>query len=168
MVLSEADLSPIGYLSEAVFGILQTLLDDPDIELQIQCRASTTHGPVRKSISTSSSATLSVIIYGTFELFGDIGHLLELNDLFLQDPIGCDRVVEYRNPHRLSGLDLEPVMTSVDPTIATTTIEYAPHGEGFLQGFENGTSLPEAEPPWQLHTSLLKSAVSIQSRHFGS
>jgi len=111
VVLAEPDFTPIGYLSDTEAIALQVLLHDPEIELQMQCRIYT--NPL--------IAKFSVVIYGALELFEDVGRLLQTCKLFLQDPIGCDRIVEYRNPHRLFRPDLDPVLTTISTATPSTS-----------------------------------------------
>jgi hypothetical protein len=131
------------------------MLNDEDTELQIVCRIASVVVQNRKGKSSVvPNASLSVIVYGALDLFESIGDLFEKNDLFLQDPIGCDRAVEYRNPHRLSGLDHEAPMTSVEEVTTTLQQDYASGTVDILSGFETGEYLIEARDPSALHTPL--------------
>ena len=153
-VISRSNSRPLGRLSKRDANILKTLQDDPDIELQIHCRVEKTYGRARNGNRAVSIACISVIIYGTMELFDPVGELFEENDLFIQDPVGCDRVVEYRNPHRLSGLDERPTMTSNEPIHPNIMIECASNPVDILSEFETSGSLAEAEDPLALCTPL--------------
>jgi len=85
--------------------IVQALREDHAIDLQVQCVLDdkTASASRKRGLDSLSRTTcsLSIIIYGSGELFEDIGRFFQDSGLFLQDPRGCDRNVRYRNPHRL-------------------------------------------------------------------
>ena len=58
-----------------------------------------------------SSTILCAIIYGRFDLFEHVGDFVSECKMYLQDPLYCDRNVPYRNPHLLSRLEEQPLMT---------------------------------------------------------
>ena len=157
-IFNEADSTFLGHLSDTEATILQTFLADPQIELQMRSLIGT---PFRVSAKPSQpqSATLCVVIYGAFHLFEDVGQFLEDEKVYLQDPIGCNRIVEYRNPHRLSSLDEEVVMTSMDMAACPNVSECVTEVADLLSGFENGESLPEEKDPVQLLTQLHKLVI---------
>jgi hypothetical protein len=66
----------------------------------------------RCSQQYTSQIVLCVIIYGPPSLKNEIGEFATERDLYLQDPIHCDRDVPYQNPHLLSRDDDRIVMTS--------------------------------------------------------
>src|SRR5262249_42632298 len=103
-----------------------------------------------------STATLTVILYGKLSLFDPMGDLIGRNGLFLLDPIGCDRVVRYMNPHRLSSLDPGVVWTAIEQPGFIEPMEYLSNAVDFFNNFETGEDLAEAEGPAALRTCLLK------------
>jgi hypothetical protein len=146
---------PIGTLSQFATDFLSTISTDDAIEIQIQCHPIPTQYTRRKrSTTAASTVAASVIIYGEFELFDEVGIFCDESGIFLQDPVGCDRVVEYRNPHRLSGFDNETTLTSIGDPAVSTTEKMSP--VDFLSGFENGALLPETADPFPLRTGLHK------------
>jgi hypothetical protein len=150
-----SDSRPIGTLSPFATDFLHTLSADEAIELHIQCHPVPTHyTSKRRRKNETSTSPATIVVYGEFELFDDIGTFCEESGIFLQDPIGCDRVVEYRNPHRLSGLDGEATMTSMGPPLLIPSDQM--HPVNFLSGFENGVLLPEIADPSALQTKLHK------------
>lgn len=153
-VISKIDSSHVGTLDKKTTDILKTLLDDSGIEIQMQCRVNANNNLIGKSKSGSTQrAALWVIIYGEEFLGEDVGDLCEECHLFLQDPIGCDRIVKYINPHRLSTTD---AMTSIESVEVDITLECSSNPVDLLAGFENGEELPEADNPHYLQTPLQK------------
>ncbi|KAI9791133.1 MAG: hypothetical protein M1816_004364 [Peltula sp. TS41687] len=141
--------------------VVQMLRDDPDLELQLSCYISSAVGQSRRvKRGTSSRNYLSIIIYGASHLFEDIGAFLQTCGMFLQDPVGCNRNVVYRNPHRLSGLDPEAPMTLQYATEPVAySLEIKSNAVEFLAKFESGDTLPETECPMhqmQALTFMLK------------
>lgn len=165
-VLSEEDMRLLGLLDEHAREVVQMLFTDPEIELQLSCRGSNAFGQSKRvKTAPSSSTCLSIIIYGAFHLFEDVGAFLQSSGMYLQDPVGCDRDVTYRNPHRLSGLDPDAPTTLQNDTLP---VPYSPgiHSNPveLLARFESGDSLLETEGPSSLVTPLRKSANPCETR----
>ena len=97
---------------------------------------------------------MQVNIYGQASLADDVCSLCDDYNLFLQDPIGCDRIVEYRNLHRLSFLDTVATLTCISRE-AEVVSETTRGPIDFLNGFETGAELP-AQQPTALQTQLHK------------
>lgn len=55
----------------------------------------------RRREQLSGTWVLNAIIYGPAALEENIGDYLSTHQMYLQDPLGCDRCVLYRNPHIL-------------------------------------------------------------------
>lgn len=55
--------------------------------------------------------TLSMILYGSMDMFESIGDFLSQCSEYLQPPLHCDRSVPYCNPQSLTGSDKNPRMT---------------------------------------------------------
>ena len=157
-MLNKSDGRRFGRLDDTAARILQVLEDDPDIELQIQCQIGmlNQNGGEGERTSKAHSPMLSVIIYGSMELFEPVGKLFELNNLFLQDPKGCNREVEYRNPHLLFALDLDRQITSIEAEMSSLVLECTSTPFDILRGFENGETLPEAVTPSGLRIELYR------------
>ena len=142
--------------------ILRTLMEDPEIALQIFLGPSTDNQSVfgnhpRSSLRLKETWTqcLCVNIYGPPELFDPIGTFASKCQLYLQDPRYCDRNVEYRNPHRMPFE--EAVYTSSlhlqVPNPDSSTIEIREPMDMFRDiGLEE--ELAETESPRILKTSL--------------
>ncbi|KAK2802066.1 alpha-1,6-mannosyltransferase [Onygenales sp. PD_10] len=151
---SKVDGSTIGSLDLSHFTILSSLLEQQDVELQMVLSVSSTEKRDNEG-PRSGFPRLTVIIYGPLNMFDEIGEYLGENELFLQDPYGCDRNVKYRNPQRLSGLDDDVRMTFglAQPSAKHETL-CSP--VDLLQGFESCLDVIEVETPKALRTSLYK------------
>jgi hypothetical protein len=155
-IVSSENASVINSLHGLDGHIIQELFQDAQIELQLQYQAaSKSLGQKRETKLKTPKGALKVIIYGPIELFEGVGSFLYENKCFIQDPIGCDRRVEYRNPHRLSSSDPEPIMTTVDEH-SFCSLECSTKPVDILKNFESGGSLPEAESSPAISTELYR------------
>lgn len=148
--------SLVGNVTGPVLNVLWQVSRELGISVQLRCIISQSRHK-EKSGSLDLCACLSSIIYGPFRLFDHIGDLLEDNELFLQDPRGCDRNVRYRNPHRLSGKDSNAPMT-IDREPDSRTAG-SPGCDVSLDGLDDPgfhESLAMAEKPEAIETDLLK------------
>ena len=102
-------------------------------------------------------ATLSVILYGSMEIFEAVGNFLSVSSEFLQLPLHCDRDVPYRNPQSLTGRDENPVTTfhlpEIRSTFATETIAQTADPSAVL---ENENIFSETEAPAAVKTPLYR------------
>jgi hypothetical protein len=100
-------------------------------------------------------------------LSGEVGDWLADYQLYLQDPIYCDRNVRYENPHLLRGDDEEPVMTfSLEvhtPIIHAETAIAAPNLFELLNQEHN---LKETEQPMAVLTPLHRSVSNPLPEEF--
>ena len=107
--------------------------------------------------SAIEHATLSVILYGSMEIFEAVGNFLSGRSEFLQLPLHCDRDVPYRNPQSLTGRDENPITTFQLPGIrsafATETIAQTTDPSAAL---ENESTFPETEAPAAVKTMLYR------------
>ena len=99
-------------------------------------------------------AYLSIIIHGKMRLFDGLGDGLQEAKLYLQDPVGCDHGLKYRNPHRLDGLDDDvPLCTELSyREFSSTKVIY--HRKEMLAGLDFAEHLSEASNPTALATML--------------
>lgn len=148
----ESDSSLIATLQGPALKALQVLQNENDLDLQLLCWPSSspkaTKGRDRKlQKAFKPSAYLSVIIYGSLDLFDDVGEFLQKCEMYLQDPPLSQRSFPYRNPHRLFGpedespskdqqeleqssLDMEIVKGFADPFAGLEYEKYLPETEG--------------------------------------
>ncbi|ORY10880.1 hypothetical protein BCR34DRAFT_653973 [Clohesyomyces aquaticus] len=120
-------------------------------------------GPTRRSGTT---AFLSVIVYGPLVLMEDLGQFFQNNNWYLQDPMGCDRNVPYRNPHLLSGFD-DVVQCTFDLKTVIIESEEIERRTDLLDGLQTIELLPEADDPPSLKTRLYshqRQALSFMRR----
>ena len=114
-------------------------------------------------------ANLSVILYGSMDIFEAVGNFLSGSSEFLQLPLHCDRDVPYRNPQNLTGRDENPMTTLQLQerclSFATETIAQTADPSAAL---ENETTFPETEAPAAVKTLLYRYifAVFVSSFQF--
>ncbi|OCL02270.1 hypothetical protein AOQ84DRAFT_382836 [Glonium stellatum] len=171
-VFLKDSITEVATVEESTLSMLNTLLEEKDLYLRFSCSTAPdssilcnkSRSTKRAKHSSKISTYLSVIVYGPGELFDDVGKFLDSNELYLQDPYGCDRNVRYRNPHRISGRD--PI---VPMTFGLRPLAFS-HGEtlnpcDILADFESDETLPESESPPALKTALhQKQALSFMLR----
>lgn len=114
-----------------------------------------------------TAVTLCVIIYSPKSLSVEVGDWLADYQLYLQDPIHCDRNVPYENPHLLRSDDEKPVMTS--SLEAHTTIIHAETAIAAPNLFEllnQEHNLKETEQPMEVLTPLHRSVSNPPPEEF--
>jgi SWI/SNF-related matrix-associated actin-dependent regulator of chromatin subfamily A3 len=92
-------------------------------------------------------------LYGPMEIFDDVGEFLQDNDQYLQDPKGCDRNVQYRNPQMMAGLDDIPQWT-FNFNSPPDNCEMLQEATGLMDRLQTDEILAESETPPALKTSL--------------
>lgn len=112
-----------------------------------------------KNLIRALYSTLSITIFGPLELFEEIGSFFQEHNVYLQDPLQCDRHVRYCNPHRLSSMDLERCIWTSDLGKITTQLfevtSTVPIPE-ILDVIASTQELPEAEQPQSIRTALAR------------
>jgi hypothetical protein len=101
---------------------------------------------------------LFAIIYGPVTAYEAVGKYIESFELNLQDPILCDRNVEYHNPHRLRREGQQVLYTysiSVLQTRATVIEAEARSGDLFAL-LEDQRIYAETDPPEAVSTNLYR------------
>lgn len=152
------DSSLFGAIESRTAKILHVLQSEEQLSIQLYCQLPIDDGHSgrrRKGAASGGVATLSAIIYGFSTAFDDVGSFIEECDMFLQDPLHCDRNVRYRNPHRLSGPDDEVVMTlppASDPVSAR--VEEIKTPRDLFLGLGDSEVLPESVVPSEIKTAL--------------
>ena len=135
--------------------VLRTLSQDGQLDMQIFLSPS--DNGIKEGRNQQSAAALTIIVYGPLDLFDDVGDFFQTCNMYLQDPVGCDRNVRYCNPHRLSGLDVEAPMTlDLDSAHQHMHISEISGNIDLLEGLNAPIDLPETESPPALVTSLLR------------
>ena len=92
-------------------------------------------------------------LYGLMGIFDDVGGFLQDNDQYLQDPKGCDRNVQYRNPQMMAGLDDIPKWTS-DFDSPLDHCENLQEATSLMDSLQTDEVLAESETPPALKTVL--------------
>jgi SWI/SNF-related matrix-associated actin-dependent regulator of chromatin subfamily A3 len=154
-IFLETNGTVYGLIERRQGNILQRLSQFQDIRLQLRAiqDSKTKH---KGRPGSKRQGNFYAIVYGPFGLSDTVGDFLDANEVYLQAPQGCNTNVRYRNPHSLSGLDLNAPYT-VDPDLAT---QKAPLREwdgssNYLDGIEFSGEL-EAPTPQAITTPLLK------------
>lgn len=112
----------------------------------------------RRSGKPSQSWVLNIIIFGREGLEEMVGEYLSMHKMYLQDPLGCERCVPYRNPHIIQPESCETLMTdSFDSAGGDIEIERLEAGPDLLaQLMEDDIPLPETEAPDIVKTALFR------------
>lgn len=155
-----ADTFHKGTLNERSANILQAFSDDPLIDVQLILSLTANEHTKRKRHAPHLQrcrvpVSVSVIVYGADSVFDDIGTFCQQADLYLQDPVGADRNVQYRNPHRLSSAKDEICMTFDLHKTKSNLIITQVHISDFLDAFVSSQSLQELETPLNMRTQLM-------------
>ncbi|KAF1952458.1 hypothetical protein CC80DRAFT_552277 [Byssothecium circinans] len=148
-----------GRFDEQGTAIIEALISDGAFEIQVSLsplEQALIRERLRKCTSQSNTLLASLIIYGPLEAFDAVGTFFQDCELYLQDPIGCDRNIPYHNPHRLTSPSSPPRMTfdfdspSVHPKV--TRLRHT----DLLDVLTSSMNLPEAQTPSLLRTPLLR------------
>jgi hypothetical protein len=142
--------------------ILSELVAAVDIESQLYC--------YKEAVQTPSSQTrrrrgkelqswyLNGILYGPFGLEEAIGEFLSKNQMYLQDPLGCEWRVPYRNPHIMPPETGETLMTdplkSLDTNLEIERLDVGP--DLLAKLMEDEAPLAETEAPDIVTTKLYR------------
>jgi SWI/SNF-related matrix-associated actin-dependent regulator of chromatin subfamily A3 len=146
----------VGYLDTKSAEVMKVLLEDDVIETQVFLSSPT--APIsgkRNSANCRETGSASVIIYGPIDLFEDIGSFFQACGLYLQDPVGCDRNVQYCNPHRLSAPDAQMQLTFDLGLMSRDVSVRQLQDIDSLDQFISSKDLPEMDTPHLLRTQLL-------------
>ncbi|RFU23988.1 hypothetical protein B7463_g12351, partial [Scytalidium lignicola] len=125
-------------------------------KLEFSPQGSTRRNGQRGKRRRSQSWFLNIIIFGTETLGEKVGEYLSKRKMYLQDPLGCERCVPYRNPHAVSSESGETMMTdSFDLALGNLEIERLETGPDLLgQLMKDDIPLPETEAPDIVKTAL--------------
>lgn len=153
-----------GKLDPHYSQVLGVLRGQPAIEMQTYVVHSVSlnrsQGRAKKpsrtrTVSQTKCVTLSVVLYGTMDVFEAVGEFLLQCSGFLQYPLRCDRNVPYCNPQSLSGTDEDPPMTfQFLSELPYTRVETTTQGADPSAPLETEDSLLESETPAAIQTPL--------------
>jgi SWI/SNF-related matrix-associated actin-dependent regulator of chromatin subfamily A3 len=113
----------------------------------------------RRQGKTSQSWFLNAILFGTLDLENTVGGYLSGYQMYLQDPLCCERSVQYRNPHIIPPELDEVIMTdSFNCLPGNLEIERLEVGPDLLARLmEDELLLTETEAPGIVKTALFRS-----------
>ncbi|KAF7954691.1 hypothetical protein EAE96_005810 [Botrytis aclada] len=150
------------------FASAQTLNDlasVPEIKMQLYCQSKVQFGHggqnrrmIKRSEKLHGLWFLNVIIFGPNRFVEKIGEYLSIRKMYLQDTLGCERCVLYRNPHAMTS-DTEEVITTDLSILAPAChgVEELKSGPDLLaQLMEGEAPLRETEAPRIVKTSLFR------------
>jgi hypothetical protein len=144
---------------------LDELENAAEIKTQLYCHSTLAFSPKgsarqngRKGGKPMQSWFLNIIIFGPERIEEKVGEYLSNRKMYLQDPLGCDRRVPYRNPHIIPPESGEIVMAdSFNLAVASPEIELMKAGPDLLaQLMEDDIPLPETEAPDIVKTELFR------------
>lgn len=159
--LRAADGLEFGTLAERQAKILHILEEVECVNTQLYCQSKCGQalrgGNNRKGPEIELQHSLCTIIYGPFQVFDAVGAFVSQCELYLQDPLHCNRNVPYRNPHLLSGLDKDTPMTLYfsRPRVVVEVEEKLSRPDLFSL-LKSEDPLPETEAPPALRTMLYR------------
>jgi hypothetical protein len=157
------DDSIIGTIDPDYTHLTHLLQSEAELDLQLICTIdfSRSSGAGKRTSSRLPThtvpCTISIIIYGPFEMLTDIGDFFQTCEIYLQDPSDCDRNVRYCNPHRLSSTNLISCpWTSELKANRNNLVEMKPISPlpELLDVLESSEKLPEAIQPDAIRTRL--------------
>jgi hypothetical protein len=143
--------------------ILEELESVVEIETQLYCHSKVAFPPSGNATQNgrhrgkpSQRWILNAIIFGTNHLVEAVGEYLSKKHMYLQDPLGCERPVLYRNPHVIPPVSEEDLMAdSFDCPLGNLEIERLEAGPNLLaQLMEDEIPLRETEAPAIVETPL--------------
>ena len=179
-------MNVIGNLDRRYSKMIRVLLHEPKIKTQAYIaprssshdgtshhrRASTMKVRGMSSGSVPGRDILSVIFYGSMEVFETVGRFFSQCSEYLQTPLRCDRNVPYRNPQSLLGREDNAIMTNhFRSEISSSDIEMLAQDENPSVLLESRNCYSEMEPPAAIRTSLYRCVVDDVSQrmvHFRS
>lgn len=146
-----SDEALIGKLDEKATQCLSKLANE-GVHIQFMLNRADASGKSRTQ-RTRTIAVGCAILYGPEDFADDIGHFLDRCGYCLQDPYGCELNVPYKNPHCLSTLFEEPLLTSnfLEPE---NNRESAFSVSNSLREFQTNENLPEWQQPDAIITEL--------------
>lgn len=139
----------VGRFDDRSAEILRAICEDPLVDLQLMLM----HG--KRSHRRRSLIPISAILYGPKWLSEDIGAFCQDSEIYLQDPVGCDRDVLYCNPHRLSSDDGACCTTFELQRASTNVVVTKLHVSDALDILSAPRTLGEVGTPRWLKTKLL-------------
>lgn len=141
--------------------MIQCLLDETDLTLQAICHIDGhSELPEPDRVFVQQPGSLSIAVFGPFELFEEIGTWFQEYSVYLQDPVNVERQdMKYCNPHRLSADDFESCLLVSDMMSSDSgraKLEEIADRPGFLDILSTRAVLAESPQPTAVRTDLKK------------
>lgn len=158
----DKDLGIQGRISMDHGQMIQGLMEESTLELQLSCSIDVTNAPSKsKKVFLQRPCSLTIIVYGPFELFKEIGGWFQEYNVYLQDPVNANKSdLKYCNPHRLSAEDMAscPMVSElVSQKPRLIGFEEIRDRPDFLDMLSSHAELPEAPQPTTIRTDLKRS-----------
>ena len=163
----------VGELNPHYSKLIRVLQDGESVELQalfvpsfsrhaipVQLRA---RGQKAEKLQ-AKCATLSLILYGSAEMFESIGDFLSQCSEYLQPPLHCDRNVPYFNPQSLTGSEKKTQMTfELQGDLSSSQVEAMARNVDPSDVLETEDVSPETEAPAAVKSSLYRYVFYINT-----
>ena len=156
----------VGELNPHYSKLIRVLQDGESVELQALFVPSLSRNPIpvqprgrgqKAEKLQAKLATLSLILYGSMEMFGSIGDFLSQCSEYLQPPLYCDRNVPYYNPQSLTGSEKETQMTfELQGDLSSSQVEAMARIVDPSDALETEDLNPETEAPAAVKSSLYR------------
>ena len=156
----------VGELNPHYSKLIKVLQDGESVELQalfipsLSRHANPVHSTGRGRRAEklhARSATLSLILYGSTDMFESIGDFLSQCSEYLQPPLHCDRNVPYHNPQSLTGSEKETQMTfELQGDLSSSQVEAMARMVDPSDALETEDLNPETEAPAAIKSSLYR------------
>ena len=164
--LQKPDGTVVGKLNPHYSKLIRVLQDGESIELQAHFvpssspqaipRRSRNRGRKAEQLQ-ATSPTLSIIVYGSMDMFDSIGEFLSQCSEYLQPPSRCDRDVPYCNPQSLEARDRIPQTTfQLHGHLALSEVEAVVLGKDPSAVLETEDLNSETEAPAAVKSSLYR------------
>ncbi|KAE8445744.1 hypothetical protein EG329_012923 [Mollisiaceae sp. DMI_Dod_QoI] len=139
--------------------MIQGLIDEPTVTLHVSCVTddkSTAKKPSRKF--ELLPCVLEITVYGSVEIFEEIGIWFQGHEIYLQDPRSCHMEVKYYNPQRLSAHDLDtcPLLSEIVLHGSVLDLQSITQRPDPLDILSSHVDLEEAPQPSVIRTALKK------------
>lgn len=139
--------------------MIQSLIDEPTVILHASCVIDDNFTMKKSSRKFELlPCGLEITVYGSFEIFDEIGDWFQGHDIYLQDPRSCHIEVKYCNPQRLSADDIHtcPPLSEVVPKRSFINLQDISLRPDPLDILSSHTELEETPQPLVIRATLQK------------
>lgn len=137
--------------------MIQGLIEEPTVTLHVSCVID--DKPSGKKLSGKFDllcCILEITVYGSLDIFEEIGTWFQGHEIYLQDPRSCHMEVKYCNPHRLSAHDLDacPLLSKVVPDRSVLDLQDITRRPDPLDILSSHIDLEETPQPSVIRTAM--------------